>query len=112
MPGITIKMETGEAVAKINRLNLFLVQKVKDEISATAQEVVTDAKKKITQDKHIDTGRLRASIAVLRVRTDRLAAEVGTNVEYAQKIENIDSYLFHAWEKNRPKHIKRLKKIL
>ena len=112
MSGITVKFDTQKAVKQINKFNLLVVERVKDEIEATKQEVVTDAKKKITQDKHIDTGRLRASIGVLSFRRDGLGVEVGTKVEYAEKIEKIDSFLFHAWEENRAKFINRLKKIL
>jgi hypothetical protein len=93
------------------------------------------AKKKITADEHIDTGRLRASIhpvpvgqtdssfnysdnegnsfdGATNVDNDSEEGSVVTNVEYGPKIEAMDSFMFWAFEQERPKYIKRAKKIL
>lgn len=103
-------------------------------------DVETKAKWKLTTDRHVDTGRLRASIHVqkkadtnfkydvkrtrkkdgslflggtfdgmLKTNIKPLSVIVGTNVEYAIKIERMDSYLFYALETSREKLRQRIK---
>ena len=106
-------------------------------IKSAKIDVETGAKKKITQDKHIDTGRLRASIhssykgneiytysdnegnsftSRVDVRYKEYNVFVSSDVEYANKIEMIDSYLFYAFKmgkNNLPKRIQKdVKKLL
>jgi len=112
MPSIKVQLNTSEAIDRIKRYNLLAIGRIKDEVSATSEEIVTDSKKKLTTDKHIDTGRLRASIGILFSRRDGLGTEIGSDVHYADKIEKLDSYLFYAFEKNRQGFIKRISKIV
>ena len=100
-------------------------------IKSAKIDVETGAKKKITQDKHIDTGRLRASIHTsyngndihsysdnegksfqgkLDVRYKEYNVFVGTDVEYAEKIEMLDSYIFYAYKMGKNKLPKRIQK--
>lgn len=94
-------------------------------------DIETVAKKKITQDKHIDTGRLRASIhttykgmnekfnyndmqgqafeAMLDVRRKEFNVFVGTDVLYSKFIERLDSFLYFAFKHAQPKIRKRIK---
>jgi len=98
-------------------------------IKGALVDVETGAKKKITQDGHIDTGRLRASVHTsykgketysysdnegksftsrLDVRYKEYNVFVGTDVHYSEKIEALDSYLFYAYKNgknNLPKRI-------
>lgn len=94
-------------------------------------DIETGAKKKITQDRHIDTGRLRASIhttygnkvihnyndmdgksfeAMLDVRRKEFNVFVGTDVVYAKFIEQLDSFIYFAFKHAQPKIAKRIKR--
>lgn len=94
-------------------------------------DIETGAKKKITQDRHIDTGRLRASIhttytgkevhnyndlsgksfdAMLDVRRKEFNVFVGTDVIYAQFIERLDSFLYFAFKHSHQKIQRRIKR--
>jgi hypothetical protein len=96
-------------------------------------EIETVAKEKLTQDGHIDTGRLRSSIFTKTKdnRTNRysdqegnsytcelsksvkeLQVVCGTNVEYALKIERLDSYMLYAYRQGAPKVLKNMNKML
>lgn len=96
-------------------------------------EIETVAKEKLTQDRHIDTGRLRASIFTktkdkkrnrysdnegnsytceLNSPVDDLKVAVGTNVEYAMKIERLDSYMLYAYKQGAPKILKNVNDLL
>jgi hypothetical protein len=96
-------------------------------------ELETVAKEKLTQDHHIDTGRLRASIFTktkdnkkhrysdmegksytcnLNKAVDNLQVVVGTDVEYARKIERLDSYILYAYKQGYPKILKNMNKML
>ncbi|MDR9419456.1 HK97 gp10 family phage protein [Gracilimonas sp.] len=109
-------------------------QKTKDNLHEAGINIESEAKKTITLDGHVDTGRLRSSIhyesntvnrafrysddqgstftGSLGVRPDELEVYAGTNVEYAEKIRQIDDYLFPPAEKERVALIGRLKKQL
>lgn len=110
----------------IKALNGALVQ-------SALVDVETVAKKKLTQDGHIDTGRLRASIHTtykgkehysyadndgkafssrLDVKRKENAVYVGTDVEYSTKIEALDSYLHYAHKNAKSKTDRRLKKAM
>ena len=98
---VSVSFNAPQAIKQIRFYQRDKRKQMQDEVIFTSLEIVSDAKKKITIDEHIDTGRLRASIDILRVRNDRLGTEIGTDVNYAIKIEEIDSYLFFAFEQNR-----------
>ena len=112
-----------------------LHDKLKRELVLTAiVDVETEAKLQITEDEHIDTGRLRASIhteyknhvgnsyadesgntfsgSLRTAPRNDLDVIVGTNVSYAQKIERLDSYLMAPFERAKPKLERRLRNIL
>lgn len=106
---------------------------VGDLINFTALRIETGAKKQITADNHVVTGRLRSSIHAKLKPTetfiyndgtgrvyggsleagvqDGKEAVVGTNVVYAEKIEHTDSYLLKACQDEAPELAKRLKKL-
>lgn len=102
-------------------------------VSSCMIEIETVAKEKLTRDGHIDTGRLRASIFTktkdkknhrysdqegnsyacnLSKNVKDLQVIVGTNVEYAIKIERLDSYMQYAFRQGAPKVIKNMNKML
>lgn len=112
-------------------------QQIEDEIRAalnkSALRIVADAKKAAP----VDTGRLRASITMMSNVAGRgLVLEVGTNVEYAAAVEygtgrrgaestgqtqyykrtwagqRAQPYLFPAFERERPRLIAELKRIV
>lgn len=100
-------------------------------------DIESVAKSKLTSDGHIDTGRLRSSIHTaypnsmgvegqnthnytdrygtrfmsrLDVDSQQFQVVVGTTVEYGVYIENMDSFLFYAFNKSKTKFKKRMKK--
>ena len=102
-------------------------------VTSALVDVETVAKKKLTQDKHIDTGRLRASIHTtykgnehysytddegkafssrLDVKRKENSVYIGTDVKYATKIESLDSYLHYAHKNAKDKTDRRLKKAM
>jgi len=107
------------------RLNTYpdrLKQELKEIGLETALvDIETEAKLKLTRDKHIDTGRLRASIHteyegsplhILGGISGPLDWVVGTNVGYAWKIEKIDSYVIWAFKRAKPKYLTRCKQAI
>lgn len=93
-------------------------------------DIESGAKKKITQDRHVDTGRLRASIHTtytgkeihnyndmeggafedrLDVRRKDFNVFVGSAVIYAKKIEFLDSFLYFAFKNGQKKLPRRIK---
>lgn len=106
-----------------NRLKRKVRKQVQDHVRRIALvNIEGGAKRKITQDGHIDTGRLRASIhsewkgtrKILSVgRIGDLEAVVGTNVPYANRIEyDFDSYLLYAFEQAERPFMQGLERIL
>lgn len=63
----------------------------------------TPAKQKLTRDRHVDTGRLRASVkSNVESMGDLIVLECGTSVVYAAKIEfRYDSYINFAFVTNK-----------
>jgi len=119
-----------EVKGNLNKWEQIILKAAKKAlIKGAFVDVETGAKKKITQDGHIDTGRLRASIHTsykgketysysdnegksftsrLDVRYKEYNVFVGTDVHYSEKIEALDSYLFYAYKNgknNLPKRI-------
>lgn len=104
-----------------------------DLLNSAALRLETLAKQKITVDRHIVTGRLRSSIHAKLTNTDSYnysdkdgntfdgslketvspgkSVVIGTNVEYAQKIELLDSYLFYASNQLQPELESKLQKL-
>jgi hypothetical protein len=99
-------------------------------IKGALVDVETGAKKKITQDRHVDTGRLRASIHTtykdkeiynyndmeggayedrLDVKRKDYNVFVGSAVIYAKKIEFLDSFLYFAFKNGQKKLPRRIK---
>lgn len=109
---ISVSFNASQAIKQIKFWQLDKLKKMRDEIILTSLEIVTDAKKKLTSDGHVDTGRLRSSIDILARRSDGLGTEIGTRVKYASKIESLDSYLFFAHEINRQGFLRRIGKII
>jgi hypothetical protein len=110
-------------IADMKKVGVEVQKAVKRGVNRTALAIETDAKKKLTSDGHIITGRLRASIHAetkegqsfnysdkdgnafdgsLREQIGEVEAVAGTNVEYAPYIEfgtskiAADSYLGYA----------------
>ena len=108
-----------------------MTEQVTDGMIDLAYDIDRDAKQKITDDEHIVTGRLWASIHVeherlknykysdnegntyngsLGLQVDIGEVYVGTNVEYGDKIENKDSFLRDSWNKNIGNLVSKIKK--
>jgi hypothetical protein len=91
-----------------------------DELNISAFEIETAAKRKLTSDGHVVTGTLRSSVHVVRhgdkipIQFDENERYVGTDVEYAAKIEMLPDggYLAHAANKQRPIFLANITKIL
>ena len=82
---LTVNVDSGEIEALIKRLAEMgddVKRWVADEITYAALEMESKAKQRCP----VVTGRLRASIKSF-VDRDTLSAVVGTNVEYAEKVE-------------------------
>jgi len=108
--GLTIKL-SGVDLLK-SKLNSFSIRKKKaimDLVSETALNIETEAKKNVP----VDTGRLKSSIRILAKAISGLGVEVGTEVDYAAKVEYTNkAYLNPAAESERRKYDKKLKNIL
>ena len=109
-------------------------KKTKDNLHEAGINIESASKNKITEDGHVDTGRLRSSIHYesstvnrnfrysdnqgnsfngdLGVSIDDLEVYVGTNVVYANKIRKINDFLFPPAEKERTQLIRRLRQQL
>jgi hypothetical protein len=126
-------------LTKINRKFKRMPKQLKQKITKTIRQtaivyIETVAKNKLTSDKHVDTGRLRASIhtewkgnrgflykdrfgkkfggGLPGTIKDDLGAIVGTNVEYAKYVEKIDSYLMYAFKKAKPILLRKVRETL
>ncbi len=71
-----------EVIAALNRLRIVATEKVREVVNEAAINVQREAKGRCP----VDTGRLRSSIRAT-FYADGLAAEVGTDVEYAPHVE-------------------------
>jgi hypothetical protein len=109
-------------------------QKTKDNLHKAGIKIESDAKLDIVRNNHVDTARLKNSVHMesntinrnftytdddgnqfqgnLGVQPDEMEVYVGTNVEYAEKIRQLDDYLFPYAEQERVKLIGRLRKQL
>ncbi len=106
-------------------------KKTKDNLHEAGINIESASKNRITADEHVDTGRLRSSIhyesssvnnnfrysddegnsfdGSLGINPDELEVYVGTNVDYAEKIRQIDDFLFPPAEKEKADLIRRLR---
>jgi hypothetical protein len=107
---------------------------VGDLLNEAGLELETIAKKQITSDRHVVTGRLRSSIHLKQSTSESFlynndkgeqhngtltdsvkpgeSVIVGTNVEYAMKIETLDSFLYRSAVYLEPFLIKNFKKLV
>lgn len=107
MPSISVKMDVANAISKLKKYDLIKIEQTKKALKEAATNVENRAKKIVP----VDTGILRASIRILHARFDQLGYEVGTNIEYATKIEFRKPYLFPAFEKTQSELIPKLESI-
>ena len=138
---MTIVRGLEEAMAKLTEISEEGERIASREIVASALNVQRRAKERLTESEAVDTGRLRNSVAVaesdsaldmassqatggpqgsaggreapVMVRPGMLNAKIGTNVEYARKIEftgppHPRPYLFPSLEEERPQLLRRL----
>lgn len=111
-----------QLVASLDAIDRQARAELGREVMRTALAVQAGAKRGVP----VDTGRLRNSIAVAR-SDDGLSAEVGTNVQYARRIEfgfigadrlgrryhqRPRPYLFPALEAERAGHVQRVTGVL
>lgn len=74
-----------DAIKKIGKFRLEKIAEVVNELDRTALMVESGAKRNLTNNGSVDTGRLRSS--VVRQEYGRFNRTVGTNVEYAAGLE-------------------------
>jgi HK97 gp10 family phage protein len=105
----------GKGQLKLTKLSAAFKTGVQGAVYATAIDIQTGAKKKLTDWPAVDTGRLRSSLQI-DVANDALSAKVTTNVEYAGYVEfgtrkmKARPYLFPAAEEAKAKFRARVKK--
>lgn len=123
--------EISRAIKDLSRFGERGEKIVEKELNRSGIRIETASKQKITEFGHIDTARLRSSIhfeselanrsftysdetgrsfdGKLDVDPKDLEVYVGTNVEYAEKIRQINDYLFPPAENERAKLLAQLK---
>ena len=133
MAGISVNIRgIRRTIDNMEQFEEKIVNAVKKGMEKTAlTDIERGAKRKIASDGHIDTGRLRASIhtnygnntthnysdqlgnsfseSLINV-SQEFKIMVGTAVEYAIYIEDMDSFLYYAYNKGIRKMPKRIKK--
>jgi phage gpG-like protein len=121
--------EVDKVLRKLNTMSEKVQQAVNKEIIASAFRIDAEAKGRSP----VRTGRLRSSIHIetkkttshdyrdyngkkftgkLSVQIGDNSAVVGTNVEYAKKMEDRDGFLSISAENERPKFIAAIKKVV
>jgi hypothetical protein len=88
----------------LSRIENKIGREVEREIGICAYTLIeTAAKNKLTMDRHVVTGRLRASIRTVLDNSSFIKrATISTNVPYAAKIEyRFDSYMAWSFETNK-----------
>ena len=109
---VNIEVEQGRELARnFNRINRDANNEIERAIVKSALIVERDAKLNCP----VDTGRLRQSISHRLVEeNDIIAAETGTNVEYAKSIEfgtsrqSAQPFLFPAYNNNKQRILREL----
>lgn len=114
-----IIVNTDTAIRQFNKYDKKVQDEVMQILDTSALMVETRAKRKLTSDGHIITGRLRSSVHVIKkgdeipLSLKPLERAVGTNVVYAGYIEfNHDSYLHYANMKERNRLVREIRKTL
>jgi len=106
-----------EVIRKFKGKGLMMIAKAGLELETGGLNIIREAKHNVPQK----TGDLKGSLTVLSRRSDGLGIKVGSDLNYAAKQEFIESYthrvggahfLGNAFEKERPKIIKKLQNIL
>lgn len=114
--GVSVKVNKASVRAALRAIQLVANRKseaIRAQVAESAINIDREAKNLCP----VDTGRLRASIHP-EFSADGLDAQVVTNVEYSQYVELGTSrqpaqpFLFPAAEKEQPKFINAMKKIL
>ena len=111
-----------QLIARIERLPRRLKREVKRIVQKVAiVDIESGAKRKLTQDGHIDSGALRSSIhsefntgrRILSGSIKELEAIIGTNLSYANRIEyDFDSYVLYAFNQAKPVFIRELENAI
>jgi len=78
--------ELSKAIRKIEKYSKEKAKNLKDIHNKIALDIQRDAKRNITDNSNVDTGRLRASIQI-EMFIDGLGAGIGTRVHYAPYLE-------------------------
>lgn len=73
------------AIKQIGKFRIEKIQEVVGEMDRTTLAIESGAKRNLTNNKSVDTGRLRSSVH--RVAIGKFTRSVGTNVEYAAALE-------------------------
>lgn len=118
---------------RVKRYGDEAIQEIRDELDAAGINIESEAKNNINRDGHVDTARLITSIhweskgnrgytyedkfgntfdGSFEQAIDDMTIIAGSNVEYAPKIEDLDAFLYPAWEKERANFLARLKNLL
>lgn len=120
-----------DLLKKLRKYGNDQTQKTKDNLHEAGLNIESEAKNEIVRFDHVDTSRLLSSIhfesstvnksfrysdkqgntynGSFGISIDELEVYVGTNVEYANKIREINDYLFPPAERERVNLIRRLK---
>lgn len=76
-----------KAIQQINKFDLLTKERVKNTVNEHALNIQSLAKKNLTKNDSVDTGRLRSSIAIEPYK-EGLTIRVGSAVKYAPYVEN------------------------
>jgi HK97 gp10 family phage protein len=110
---ISLKLDENKFRKLLNNMENYTIKKQREvarAVALSALRIESEAKRIVP----VRTGRLRASITA---HITPVRGEVGTNVEYAPKVEFGSAgrppkpFLFPAWNQERPKFIASLKAI-
>lgn len=74
-----------KAIKQVGKFRIQKIGEIVQELDRTALMVESGAKRNLTNNKSVDTGRLRSS--VVRQEYGQFNRTVGTNVEYAASVE-------------------------
>lgn len=75
-----------EAIKQINKFDLLTKERVKNTLNKHALNIQSLAKKNLTKNGSVDTGRLRSSIAIEPYQ-EGMTIRVGSSVKYAPYVE-------------------------
>ena len=133
--GINVQL-TGvkELLKTLNKFSNEIKVEVQKELIATGlTELETKGKESLTRHKHVDSGRLRSSLALkykgrekhnysddngksfvcnLSEPVKDLKISYGTDVPYARKIERLDSFIYNIFDAAKPEFNKNIDAVL